>query len=58
MMADYFGNLLIEPQTVEHRGACFKLAVEKIHQTQHQHDIQDMIVVVERTGMRDLRIVA
>jgi hypothetical protein len=31
MMADYFGNLLIEPQTVEHRGACFKAAVEKIH---------------------------
>jgi transposase len=49
-MADYFGNLLIEPQTLEHRAAFFKLAVERIRQAQQQHDIQDMIVVVERTG--------
>ncbi len=50
MMADYFGNLLIEPRTLDHRGAFFKLAVEQIRATQQQHDIQDMIVVVERTG--------
>ena len=50
MMADYFGNLLIEPQTVEHQGVFFKLAVEMIRQVQQQHDIQDTIVVVERTG--------
>ena len=50
MMADYFGNLLIEPQTVEHRGVCFRSAIELVRQTQQQHNIQDMIVVVERTG--------
>ncbi len=50
MMADYFGNLLIEPQTLSHQGSCFKLAVELIHQAQQQHNIEDMIVVVERTG--------
>jgi transposase len=50
MMADYFGNLLIEPQTVEHRSVCFKLAVELIRHAQQQHNIQDTIVVVERTG--------
>ena len=49
-MADYFGNLLIQQQTVEHRGACFKSAVELIRQSQQQHNIQDTIVVVERTG--------
>jgi hypothetical protein len=27
MMADYFGNLLIKRQTLEHRAAFFKLAV-------------------------------
>ncbi len=27
MMADYFGNLLVEPQTLEHQGPFFKLAV-------------------------------
>ncbi len=50
MMADYFGNLLIEPQTLEHQAAFFKLAVMQIREAQRQHDIQDTIVVVERTG--------
>ena len=49
-MADYFGNLLIKPQTVEHQSVFFKLAVEMIRQAQQQHDILDTIVVVERTG--------
>lgn len=49
-MADYFGNLLIEPQTVEHQAAFFKLAVQQIREVQQEHDIQDTIVVVERTG--------
>ncbi len=50
MMADYFGNILIQPQTLEHQGPFFKAAVEQIHQAQQAHHIQDMIVVVERTG--------
>jgi ribosomal protein S11 len=50
MMADYFGNLLIDRQTLEHRAAFFKLAVAQIREAQQEHDIQDMIVVVERTG--------
>ena len=50
MMADYFGNVLIEQQTLEHQAAFFKLAVMQIREAQQKHDIQDMIVVVERTG--------
>ena len=50
MMADYFGNVLIEPQTVKHQAAFFQLAVEQVRQAQQQHGIQDTIVVVERTG--------
>ena len=50
MMADYFGNLLIRPQTVEHRAVDFKLTIAQIQEAQQQHDIQDTIVVVERTG--------
>jgi transposase len=50
MMADYFGNLLIEPQTLEHQSVFFKVAVEMIRRAQQQHDIRDTIVVVERTG--------
>jgi hypothetical protein len=50
MMADYFGNVLIEPRTVEHQRGCFDVAVDLVRQTQTRHDIRDMIVVVERTG--------
>jgi transposase len=50
MMADYFGNLLIEPQTLEHKAAHFKLAITRVRETVAQHGIQDTIVVVERTG--------
>ena len=50
MMADYFGNLLIKPRTVEHQNVFFKAALELIRQAQQEHAIQDTIVVVERTG--------
>ncbi|QEG35359.1 IS110 family transposase [Bythopirellula goksoeyrii] len=50
MMADYYGNVLIQPQTLEHQGPFFQAAVARIQQAQAEHDIQDTIVVVERTG--------
>jgi len=50
MMADYFGNLLIEHQTLPHQAPFFVLAMEQIRQAQQTHRIQDTIVVVERTG--------
>ncbi len=50
MMADYFGNILIPPQTLEHQGPFFKAAMELVRQTQLQHHIEDTIIVVERTG--------
>lgn len=39
MMADFFGNVLIEPETLEHQGPFFKSAIEKIRQTQQECDI-------------------
>ena len=50
MMADYFGNLLIQPQTLTHGASGFRSATDLVHQAQEQHDIGDTIVVVERTG--------
>lgn len=50
MMADYFGNVLVEPQSLEHQAPFFQAAMELIRQTQQQHHIEDTIVVVERTG--------
>jgi len=39
-MAGYFGNVLIERQTLEHQAAHFKLAVMQIRAAEQQHDIQ------------------
>ena len=50
MMADYFGNLLVEPRTVEHQPVHLQLMVELIREAQLQHNIGDMIVTIERTG--------
>lgn len=50
MMADYFGNLLIEPVTVEHQAAALQAAVEQVKATTDQHNIADLIVTIERTG--------
>jgi len=50
MMADYFGNVLIPPRTLEHQAAFFKLAFAQIREVQGQHDIEEIIVCVERTG--------
>ena len=56
VMADYFGNVLIEQRTLEHRAVNFKLAIELIRQVQKEHDIQDTLVVVERTGTYHLPV--
>jgi ribosomal protein S11 len=50
MMADYFGNLLIEQQTLPHQAVFFQQAVAQVRAAQQEHEIQDTIVVVERTG--------
>jgi transposase len=50
MMADYFGKVLIPPQTLTHQAGFFKLATAQIREAKKKHGIQDMIVVVERTG--------
>ena len=50
MMADYLGNVLIEPETLEHQPAFFELAAQRVRLAQRQHGIEDLIVTVERTG--------
>ena len=49
-MSDYFGNVLIPPQTLEHQAAFFKIAFAQIREAQEKHSIEDIIVTVERTG--------
>jgi transposase len=50
MMADYLGNILIQPQTLEHQSVHFDLAVQLVREAQQQHGIAEVLVTVERTG--------
>ena len=50
MLADFFGNVLIEPVEVPHTKAGFRAAVERLRQAVHDHQLDDLVVAVERTG--------
>lgn len=50
MMADYFGNLLIEPATVEHQAVAIDSMILTVKEAIKQHNIGDLLVTVERTG--------
>jgi hypothetical protein len=39
MMANHFGNLLIERQALEHQAAFFKLALAEIREAQQRHAV-------------------
>jgi transposase len=50
MMADYLGNLLVQPTTVEHLPNSLAAMVLTVKETSAKHNIGDMIVTIERTG--------
>ncbi len=50
MLADFYGNYLLEPTTLIHSRGHFAAAVDRIRQAQTEHDLRDLIVVIERTG--------
>lgn len=50
IMADFTGNVLIDPQPLPHRRGDFRAAIELVRQAVRQHDLGDLIVIVERTG--------
>ncbi len=50
MLADFYGNILLQPTTLTHSRGNFAAAVDRIRQAQTEHDLRDLIVVVERTG--------
>jgi transposase len=50
MLADFFGNVLIEPVEVPHTGPGFRAAIERLRRAVADHRLEDLIVAVERTG--------
>ena len=50
MLADFYGQPLLEPTKVGHRRGALQAAIDRIHQAVKQHDLKDFAVAVERTG--------
>jgi len=50
MLADFYGRVLIEPTTVAHNQFDLDAGVRSVRDAMVQHELKDVIVVVERTG--------
>src|SRR3954453_12778633 len=50
MLADFFGNVLIEPVEAPRTRDGFRAAVERLRQAVTDHHLADLVVAVERTG--------
>ena len=56
MLADFFGNVLIEPVIVPHTRDGFRAAIARLRQAVADHHLDDLIVAVERTGRYHLPV--
>ena len=50
MLSDFYGKVLVPPVVVEHTRGGFEQALAALKQATEQHQIQDLLVAVERTG--------
>jgi transposase len=51
MFTDFYGTILAPPTVVEHQEPAFRHMVAQINRLREQHQIKDMIVAIERTGV-------
>lgn len=51
MLADFYGNVLVEPTDVEHDRNSLQLTMLKLKQAVEKHRLKDVIVAVEMTGI-------
>src|SRR5260370_32498411 len=50
MLCDFYGNVLVPPTVVAHNRVELDAAVFQVREAGAAHDIQDLIVAIERTG--------
>jgi transposase len=50
MLADFYGTLLVPPQRLPHTRTGLHDAARQLRQAAHDHDLKDLLVVIERTG--------
>jgi transposase len=50
LLADFYGQTLLEPTTVAHTRGDLQAAIDRVRQAMRQHDLKDLVVAIERTG--------
>ena len=50
MLCDFYGKVLLPPQEVAHNRVELLFAVSQVEQACREHELQDRVVVIERTG--------
>jgi transposase len=50
MLADFYGRVLLQPTTIVHNQSGFETMLQSTRAAVAQHQIEDVIVVIERTG--------
>jgi transposase len=50
MLANFYGTVLLAPQTVAHTNGCLQGALDQVRAACVQHQLGDLIVAIERTG--------
>src|ERR1700704_2500860 len=51
MLADFYGRILVPPTTVEHSRRGFENAIAELRQAIATHDLRDVIIAIEQTGV-------
>jgi transposase len=50
MLCDFYGNVLVPPTVVAHNRVELDAALAQLRRARADHDIQDLVVAIERTG--------
>ena len=50
LLADFYGRVLLEPATVPHTRGDLQAAVDRLRRAQQEHDLRDLVVLIELTG--------
>jgi transposase len=56
MLADFYGTILIPPTPVEHNKQGFDAAIAEIRRAIERHQLADVLVAIERTGIYHLPV--
>jgi len=51
LLADFYGRVLVEPTLLEHTRQGFQQAIAAVRQAIATHDLRDLVVAIEQTGV-------